>query len=179
MPSNADAWKKRRPRRESHGTACGEKGRSSAWDQGETPVSRDGKCESTKCRTHDERVGGRVTSPANAGGIGLGSYVEGRATGTRRYRGPACVREPTSWPLLDRSAGMRNRTEQNTTPTEASLLSRRVRRAGLNPSTASRSGKALIPVGLTVRRAALDPMRSFPGLGRTLQVSRAGNSGKA
>ena len=49
----------------------------------------------------------------------------------------------------------------------------------LDPSTASRSGKALIPVGLTVRRAALDPMRSFPGLGRTLQVSRAGNSGKA
>ena len=39
----------------------------------------------------------------------------------------------------------------------------------LDPSTASRSGKALIPVGLTVRRAALDPMRSFPGLGRTLQ----------
>ena len=60
-----------------------------------------------------------------------------------------------------------------------SRLSIRVRRARLNPSTASRSGKALIPVGPTVRRAALDPMQPFLGLGWTLQVSRAGNAGKA
>ena len=54
-----------------------------------------------------------------------------------------------------------------------------VGRAVLSPSTASRSGNALVPVGPTVRRAALDPMRSFPGLGWTLQVSVAGNAGKA
>ena len=118
--------KKRRPRRESHGTACGEKGRSSAWDQGETPVSRDGKCESTKCRTHDERVGGKVTSPASAGGIGLGSCVEGRATGPQTSSRTGACGEPTARPLLDRSAGMRNRTEQNPTPTSVSRLSRRV-----------------------------------------------------
>ena len=81
--------------------------------------------------------------------------------------------------LLDRAAGMWNRTERQSTPTELSLLSMRVGRAVLFPATASRSGNALVPVGRTVRRAALDPMRSFPGLRWTLQVSVAGNAGKA
>ena len=100
--------------------------------------------------------------------VDLGSRVERGATGPRRlYRRPARVNgEPTSRPLHDRAAGMRNRTKRREhSDRRCSGFRFGVRRARLNPSTASRSGKALIPVGPTVRRAALDPRRSFPGLG--------------
>ena len=74
---------------------------------------RRGKCESTECRPQDERVVGKVTSPASAGGIGLGSCVIVGRTGPRTSsQTGACVRVPTSWPLLDRAAGMRNRTKR-------------------------------------------------------------------
>ena len=106
--------------------------------------------------------------------VDLGSRVERGANGPRRlYRRPARVNgEPRSRPLHDRAAGMRNRTKRREhSDRRCSGFRFGVRRARLNPSTASRSGKALIPVGPTVRRAALYPRRSFPGLGWTLQFS--------
>ena len=105
---------------------------------------------------------GGVTSPASVGVFDLGSFVDGGAPDRERRRGTgACEGNPTTKPVLDRAAGMGNRTERQSTPTEGSRLRGGVRRAELNPSTASRSGNALIPVGLAVRRAALNPRRPF------------------
>ena len=126
MPSSAGAWRKRRPRRGVTGRREGKKGAARPGVRGGRHGAATGECESTKCRTHDERVGGKVTSPASAGGIGLGSYVEGRATGPQTSSRTGACGEPTARPLLDRAAGMRNRAEQNPTPTSVSRLSRRV-----------------------------------------------------
>ena len=93
-------------------------------------MSRDGGMRFDRVPNAVRKSWGKVTSPASAGDIGLGSCVDGGATGTRRYRGPACVREPCGEPTARSNngwaVGMRNRTEQNSTPTEVSLLSRRV-----------------------------------------------------
>ena len=146
-----------------------EKGRSSTWGQGDTRGNRDGgmriDCEGD-CRRKvlwevDAVRPGSVV-------VDLGSRVERGANGPRRlYRRPARMNgEPTSRPLHDRAAGMRNQTKRREHSDRMRPSFRfGVRRARLNPWTASRSGKALFPVGPTVRRAALDPRRSFPGKG--------------
>ena len=179
MPSNADAWEKAP-------TATGES-RDSVWGK------RAQLCLGSRGDASEPRREMRIDQVPNAR---RKSWAESDESCQCRWYRPGELRRResdrtanviadrrvrgTNGPaLLDRSAGMRNRTEQNPTPTSVSCFRGGFRRAGLNPSTASRSGKAFIPVGLTVRRAALNPMRSFPGLGRTLQVSRAGNSGKA
>ena len=182
MPSNAVAWKKRRPQQVSCRTRRGGKrAQFGLGSGGERRKPRRGKCDSTMCRTQDERVVGKVTSPASAGVIGLGSCVDGERPGRVCQRRPARVKwEPRSRPLHDRAAGMRNRTKRREhSDRRCSGFRGGFRRARLNPSTASRSERALVPVGPTVRRAALDPRRSFPGQGMNPPVFLARNTGKS
>ena len=143
-----------------------EKGRSSTWDQGDTRGAAPGECESTARGLQDERVVGKVTSPARAGDRPGELRRWGSDRTTTLSQTGAC-----EWGTYSSAITRPCRRHEEPDEAQGALRPRcpgfrfGVRRAGLNPSTTSRSGKALFPVGPTVRRAALDPRRSFPGKG--------------
>ena len=157
-----------------------EKGRSSAWGQRGRQGAATGKSESTGCQSqselgeYDESCQCRHVRPGE-----LRRWGSDRTATTSSLFRRVCE-EPALRPMFSRAAGMRKRTERQSTPTEGSRHSRRGQESNAQSvdRVTQREG-ACIPVGRPFGEQRSILGGRFPGPGCTLQVSRAGNAGKA
>ena len=112
MPSNAGAWKSADGDGESLGRREGKRAQFGLGSGGELRKPRRGNANRPRAERRTKELRGGDESCQSRVLLDLGSCVKWQATGTRRrHRRPACVGN-LRLAIVDRAAGMRNRTKR-------------------------------------------------------------------